>query len=461
MFWALLAAGVFVTLLGLPVGDDATLMKAVEELSGFAKSFDRGALERTLLAHASQQGYVGIDVVARDVRGRSVPKLAAVANAAPIAPRAAISLSTLDNVQALTAPNARVPIGSPKPAQLSQSLAWRLTRQPSAERFELAGITLSDARCAQADIDREQQVATEREHVLDARAKTEKAQKQSDDAAQLSELRRKWHAPWKAILKADEHRTETQAALDAAKQELANSEQSYAAIAKQAEAFAGTPAGKAGAQEGEIECAVAVAKLIERPSGRAFELKLPAPIDRREVPVPRITGAEFPVLTTSGFWDELKGGTAEQAIERLNERFSWHYRHIDIGGLKVGGMTLLQFAPMVLLPFFFGLMRRSRGVGATYNPFGASPQVEDLPTVGFGSEALNLIVLVALPLAGSVLCAWSLLQISQVPIVPGLCALAALGLGATSHVALKELLELRDAITRSHSNPPPAPSTNT
>ena len=77
MFWALLGAGVIVTLLGVPVGDDATLMKAVEELSAFAKGFDRGALERTLLSHASQQGYVGIDAVARDVRGRGVPKLSA------------------------------------------------------------------------------------------------------------------------------------------------------------------------------------------------------------------------------------------------------------------------------------------------------------------------------------------------------------------------------------------------
>jgi hypothetical protein len=385
-----------------------------------------------------------------------VPKLSAVANAAPIAPRAAIALATLENVQALTAADAHVPIGSAKPAQLSQSLGWRLTRQPAAERFELSAIALSDARCTQADVEREQQVGSERERLLDARAKADKTQKEYDDAAQLSQLRRKWHAPWKAVLKADERRNEIQTALDAAKQEAAAAEQSYGAIAKQAEAFAGSPAPSGGG--GEITCAVAIAKLIERPSGRAFELKLPAPIDRREVAVPHITGAEFPVLTASGFWDELKGGTAEQAIERLNQRFSWHYHHIEVGGIKIGGMTLLQFAPLALLPFFISLMRRSRGVGATYNPFGATPQVENLPTVGFGSEALNLVVLVALPLTGSVLCAWSLLQISQPPIVPGLCAFAALGLGSTSHIRLKELLELRDAITRSHSNPPPATS---
>ena len=237
MFWALLGAGIIVTLLGVPVGNDATLMGAVEELSAFAKGFDRAALERTLLAHASQQGYVAIDAVAREVKGRGVPKIAAAANAPPIAPRAAIALSTLENVQALTAPNAHVPIGSPKPAQLSQSIAWRLTRQPAAERFELSAITLSDARCIQADVDREQQVASERERMLDARAKTDKAQKEYDDAAQLSQLRRKWHAPWKAILKADERRTETQAALEAATKESTATAQSYETVSKQAEAF--------------------------------------------------------------------------------------------------------------------------------------------------------------------------------------------------------------------------------
>jgi hypothetical protein len=73
-------------------------------------------------------------------------------------------------------------------------------------------------------------------------------------------------------------------------------------------------------------------------------------------------------------------------------------------------------------------------------------------------EPVNLFVLVVLPFAGCVLCTWSLLQVDQAPIVPVLCAIGALALGGNSHLALKELLELRDAITRSHSNPPPAPS---
>jgi hypothetical protein len=116
---------------------------------------------------------------------------------------------------------------------------------------------------------------------------------------------------------------------------------------------------------------------------------------------------------------------------------------------------VLQLAPLVLLPFFLGLMRRTRGVGALYNPFDRV-SFDSLPRVGFGSGFLNLIVLVLLPLVACLLCAWSLIQLNEPPIVPALCAMACVGLGGICHMKVGELLELRDAITRSHSNPPPA-----
>ena len=129
-------------------------------------------------------------------------------------------------------------------------------------------------------------------------------------------MRRKWHAPWKAILKADEHRTETQTALDAAKQELAGSEKSYEAIAKQAEGFAGAGAGAKHERRRRMHGG---RRQADRTAlGSHVRAQVAGADHRREVPVPRITGADFPVLTASGFWDELKGGTAEQAIERLN-----------------------------------------------------------------------------------------------------------------------------------------------
>jgi hypothetical protein len=456
-FWTLLALSLVLIAIGLPLGHDGDTLKVVDELSTFEHGFDRALLEKTLLAHASHQGFVGIDAVALNVRGRGMPKVTATPGAAPIAPRAALALATLSDVRALTAPSALVPIGSPKAEQLGAALGWRLSRQPgSAERYELKGIVLGTQGCAASDIDLEQQVVGAREHLLDVRAQTAQAQKQFDDADQLLVLRRKWKAPWKAILKATEKRTETQNALTAAQQQLAQGEKNYETLAKRAESYPSKGADKPSA--GGLECAVATASLIEKPSGRAFDVKLPAPIERHAVPVPRLTGADFPAVQAAGLWAELKDMTAQQAVAHMNERFTWHYRHFDIGGLKVGGMTVLQFAPLLLLPLFFGLIRRSRGLGATYNPFDRVSTMDNLPTVGFGSQALNLVVLVALPLLACVLCAWSLMQISQPPLVPALCALATLGLGSSCHVALKDLLELRDAITRSHSNPPPAPN---
>jgi hypothetical protein len=285
------------------------------------------------------------------------------------------------------------------------------------------------------------------------------AEKQHAQAQDVYDLRRKWKATWKAISKANETRLKTEAAMQEAQKQATEAEQGYESLAKQAEGF--EPGGSKKAAPGSAanggECAVAVVSLTEKASGKALELRVPAAIERRSVSVPRITGADFPVTQSAGFWNELKDDTVTQAIERLRGRFSWHYRYLELGGVKLGGMTLLQFIPLALLPLFIGLIRRSRGVGATYNPFDR-PDVESLPMVGVGASFLNLIVLVVLPLAGCLLCAWSLFQVGQMPIVPVLCALATIGLGLGSYFALNELLDLRDAITRSHSNPPPAPS---
>jgi hypothetical protein len=454
-FWTLLAVALVVAAIGMPIGNDRATLAVVDELSAFEHGFDRGGLERTLLAHASRQGLVGIDAVANDVHGRGVPKVSARAGAAPIAPQASIALATLADVRALAAPGAQVQISAPAAEQLGAALSWRLARQPEgATGYELTSIALGPEGCDAADATSEKQVAEARDQLLDQRTATDKAQKQFDDADQMLELRRKWHAPWKAISKSQEKRAETLSALNAEKQKLAKAEQTYESLAKRAENFKSKPAGD---KAGSAGCAVATASLIQKPTGRAFSLKLPAPIARRGVPVPQITGADFPAVQAAVLWDELKDKTAAEAIEHMSQRFTWHYRYVELGGLKVGGMTLLQFAPLALLPLFFGLIRRSRGLGATYNPFDRVSTMDNLPTVGFGSQGANLLVLVALPLVACVLCAWSLIQISEPPIVPALCAIATLGLGGSSHVALKDLLELRDAITRSHSNPPPAP----
>jgi hypothetical protein len=120
-------------------------------------------------------------------------------------------------------------------------------------------------------------------------------------------------------------------------------------------------------------------------------------------------------------------------------------------------MTVLQLLPLLLLPCLSVLRRRARGVGASYNPFDV-PAGATLPRVGLGNVALNAAMMIALPLVGCFLCAYSLLAVSQIPLVPLVCGGVAALLGVQSHNAIRELLDLREAIERSHSNPPPAPS---
>jgi hypothetical protein len=64
---------------------------------------------------------------------------------------------------------------------------------------------------------------------------------------------------------------------------------------------------------------------------------------------------------------------------------------------------------------------------------------------------------VLLPLTASVLCAWSLIAVRQFSAaLPVLCALGAIGLGLWAQNELGELRNLREAIQRSHSQPPRA-----
>jgi hypothetical protein len=455
VFWGLLVSGLLVTALGVPVGNDGHTMAALDELTAFSAAFDRPTLERVLLSHASAQGVIGLDTVARAVTGRGVPKVSVAAGAAPIAPRATVLLSTLAEVRDLTTEAAAIAIAAPKSDAIARALVWRLSRQ-QGPRYELESVKLGDGRCTHADVQREQEVNRAREAALRARDTANVAEKQHAQAEGVYDLRRKWKATWKAIAKANETRQQTQATLDDAQKQLTLAEGSYEALVKQAEGFEAKEAAKpASSATSDVECVVAVARLTDRAASRSLELRLPVEIEQRKVAVPRITGADFPVLRSAGFWTELKDLSAQQATERLRQRFSWHYRYLDVGGMKLGGMTILQLVPLLFIPLFLGLIRRSRGVGATYNPFDR-PAGETLPTVGVGVDFVNLIVLVLLPLTGCALCAWSLIQVNQPPVVPLLCAIGSIVLGGSCHVALKELLELRDAITRSHSNPPPA-----
>ena len=449
VFYALLIVDLVVIALGVPMRGDGATLDVLDEVSTFDAGFDRGKLEKTLLTHAQGQGQVQLEAVAKAAVAEGVPEVKVAPGAQPIAPRASLALATLGDVHALIGKDASLPLGVPSAETLGQALSWRLSRRSGAQGFELLGVELSKQGCSDADLSRERDVSSARIARLRAQRELAAATKELDEAEQLYEARRKWKAPWKSIVKANEKRSEALGVKNKADRALGGADAHYEGLAKPAEQL------QASASE---TCALATASLRELPGGQRFELTLPTAIEQRGVAVGSLTGSDFPVAHASGLWDELAKLSSKQAIAKLRDRFSWHYRYVEVApGVKLGGMTVLQLAPLALLPFFIALIRRSRGVGASYNPFDR-PAGEVLPMVGFGLSALNLLVLLFLPLAGCALCTWSLIELEQLPVVPVLCVLGCVGLGGSSQFALGELLELREAVTRSHSNPPPAPS---
>lgn len=450
MFWIWLVVATLVAAMALPLGDDANTMAALNEASAFAAGYDRSSLERSLHAHATALAGISLQKVTQRISGRGVPRVtAATEGAAPIAPHGKLELATLAQVEGLTAPGATSSIDVAAPDSLAQALAWRLARLATTgnERYTLQRIELGEGRCSAADLSREQQIGSLRLNVMQARANAAAAEQKQLSAEKVYELRRKWKSPWKAIAQANEKRVETKAALGEAQQKLMEAGASYDASAEQALKLPEDAAG-------DGSCRLALATLVEK-GGAKVELRVPAKVERRSIAVPKVEGASFRAIKQAGLWPAVKDSTPSMAVAQLRGRFSWHNRYVEFAGMKLGGMTVLQLAPLLTIGMLLLLVRSCRRVSATYNPFDP-PVVGNLPRVGLGARAANGALLLGLPLLGCALCAWSLLRIDQLPVVPVVCALASAGLGVFTFLALRRLLDLREAIMQSHSDRPPA-----
>jgi len=458
VYWAVLGLSLVVIALGLPLGNDGETMAVLDELTAFGSAFEgnRAEIEQSLLKHAKGTGAVALADVQKAIGGDGVPRVTLDAAAPAIEPLAAIDLSTLSKIQALSEPDPSLMIGSARAVETGEALAWRIARATADAKgpVTLETVTLTRKALSEDDVKRELETATTRNQLRAADKTLLAKQTAHQKLADLYESRRKWRATWKVLQRTAEERDEAKAAMDAAQTARDALAARYEQLAKEADAaVAKAVAVKTfGAASGDKHFVVAHAVLKDRDS-KAIELDVAAPIDVRPVNVPRITGAELPVTRVTPLWKEIEGGTSAAAIERVSKEFSWHYAYVQAGPIKLGGMTVIQFAPVAFLPLLLVLIRRSRRVASGYNPF--DRDAGSLPRVGLGT-ALNMVVLILLPFVGTVLCGVSLVQLRQVPMIPMLCAIGILWLGITAHISLRDLVDLRDAVRQSHSAPPPA-----
>ena len=458
VYWAVLVLALVVIGLGLPLGNDGETMAVLDELTAFGSAFEdnRSSIEQSLLTHAKGTGAVALADVQKAIGGDGVPKVALDASAMAIEPLAAIDLSTLSKIQALSEADPSLMIASARSVETGEALAWRIARATAEAKgsLTLETVALTLKAVSEDDVKRELETATTRNQLRAAEKTLVTKQTAHEKLAELYESRRKWRATWKVLQRTAEERDEAKAAMDSAQTSRDALATRYEQLAKEADAAVAkaTAAKSFGAARGDKHFVVAHAVLKDR-EAKVIELDVAVPVDVRAVNVPRITGAELPITRATPLWKEIEGGTSAAAIERVSKEFSWHYAYVQAGPIKIGGMTLIQFVSIVFLPLLMMLIRRSRRVASGYNPF--DRDAGQLPRVGLGTP-LNIVVLILLPFVGTVLCGISLVQLRQVPMVPMLCGVAILWLGITAHISLRDLVDLRDAVRQSHSAPPPA-----
>jgi len=455
MFWILLGTSAVIALLALPLNRNNQLLSVLDELLRFQEGFDRNVVETSLRKAATNEKKIPLNSLAGALDRNLATKIEVNNSSPPITPLAKIKLGTLGAVNAFSSEEATIDILAPKIEQLSDSIGWRIARRKGNDKYELLEIILKEAAVSTSDVELERKVASAQKEKKKAQIAWEAASESYDRLLNLHEMRLKWKAPWKVILKTREKMNDAKTEMDVKKARLDRAISAYEKLAKEAEAFRYQIDTKQAVITGSN--AVAIAKLRTLPGSDHFRIEFPVSGDTVTVPVARLTGCEFSTTKAAGLWDSVKEKTVQEAIASVESRFSWHYRRIMLGGVKIGGMTLLQWSPIALVIILLLLKRRIGKARDSYNPYSAGGDWV-LPIVGFHFTVLNFFAIAVLPGTACILCVWSLLRIRENVLLPMLCSALTLGLGILCHVRMDSLRNLRNEVTRSHSIPPNQPS---
>jgi hypothetical protein len=446
LFW-LLAASLAATLLARPHPENRRYMDALEEVEAFQHGFDRERVTHSLLQVARDQAAQPLTALPSAVSGPKVPRLQIEKNAPALQPMAALELNTLADVHARAQPHGTLGIGVAELAPLGAALSWRLTRLAPGP-FTLQAVELARAEVGQADVDLEREAARLRLASLQAESGVEAATKKLEAAELTLERHRKWKLPWKVLVKSEEARRAAKTGLDQETEAARAAATQYENAAKRAL----SPRPLTNASDLTIP-SFALAQIKLTQGSGASTIAIPIAIEQRQVSIASLQGGEFAATRAAGLWDEVKNLDAAHASVAIRAHFNWHYRYVQLLGIKLGGMTVLQFVPCLLPLLLCLLVIRMRAVGGNYNPFGTTVN-RALPRVGFRHRALECLVVVVLPFLAAASAAASLLLVRQVPALPVLTAIACLLLGGYAFTKLGELQSLVEDVARSHSNPP-------
>jgi hypothetical protein len=431
-------------ILARPHPENRAFTHALEEVTAFRAAFDRAGLEKLLRDYAQGQGMLPLTTVSDGASFGGKP-LAVAENTEAIRPLAVVSLATLSDAQHHARPESALGIGVPDVSSLGAALTWRLAQTELGQAPTLKTVTLSPATVNEADVTLEREVAELQQGRRAAEAAVTTATQRLEAEQNLFDARRKRGLAWKIIVKSIEARDAAKVVLNEKTQALTDISGRYEEAVKRALA----PREKL--QLTDVP-AFAIARV--ELEGGVGPYEIPVRLESRMVPVPALRQANFEQTVQAGLWDKVKGLDPEQAVQAVRDEFNWHNRYVEVAGLRVGGMTLLQVLPCLLPLLMLLLRRRLRAAAASYSLFGTKIY-GDMPTLGFRSRSLEGLALIALPLIACVSAGLALLLIGQPPLLPALAALASLMLGSAAYAKIGELQGLVASVVHSHSYPPP------
>lgn len=440
-------ASLTIALLGRPYPENRHYAAARAEVVRFDGAFQREAAERSLLSAAQAQGATALTTLQGAVSGRGVPALKIADGAPAVLPLAVVSIESLEAALERSQPGRTLTIGVPELSGLGEALAWRLAHRNEPGPYTLQGVELKPGAVDAKDLETEREAAEARLALLKAQADVDQANKRVEYEDRIFEARRKRRLPWKILAKSIEARKEARAALDEKSAVLRAAEERYQALVTEAQKKRELAPLKQVPEH-------ALAQVSLKRGDEAFTLDIPVQLSRKEVPVPSLGFRDFSATREAGLWDVVKGQDARKAIATIEAHFNWHYRHIEIAGVRVGGMTVLQLLPCALPLVLLWLVMRIRAAGSSYSPFTTEVR-GTLPRVGLKSRGLDALALVALPLLGAASSATALLFVGQVPVLPAVAGAVSVVLGGYAFSKLGDLQGLVASVEHSHSYPPP------
>lgn len=447
-------ASLAVALIARPHPENRTLVGVLSEVSAFHASYNRENAEKYLRDAAEAQGMLSPELALAGAPASAA--LGVAQSTGPIRPLSVVSLTNLSDAHAYGRADSTLTIGVPDLSGVGAALTWRLTHEGASGPVQISGLEIISGQASADDIALETEVAALQAAKQSAKAAVDSATKRLEAEQNLFEARRKRGLPWKVILKSIEARDAAKVILTERSAALADVEGRYTASveratsAREQTSFSAIPAFALArvsltAEASEDGSATTTLKSVD----------IPVRIEARTVSVPALVGASFTQTTEAGLWDKVSQLDAAGAVQAVRDEFNWHNRFMEVAGLRLGGMTLLQILPCLLPLLTLLILRRANAAAKSYSLFGTEVHNGTMPGVGFKSRALEGLSLLVLPLLACASAALALFFIGAFPVLPALSAAACLIIGSSAYSKLGELQTLVASVVHSHSYPPP------